>query len=160
VSGHRGWIAPVASLLIAAGCASDDAGAPAAADLHPSQATASTVAEPVGPPPCDPRLLTWSTAAPSEPDTVLVVRVVNTGDVECEVDLSESAIADPTMEPDVWLAPGATGEVVVTEREPGCAEPTIEPTLALTVNAAPVEVVVDPAIAAWCVLSAVAVYSL
>lgn len=151
----------MASLLIAAGCASDDAAAPAAADLHPSQATASTVAEPVGPPPCDPRLLTWSTAIPSDPDTVLVVRVVNTGDVECEVDLSESAIADPTMEPDVWLEPGATGEVLIADRDPGCAQPAVEPVVSLTVNAAPVDVVVDdPAIAPWCELSAVAVYAL
>ena len=168
MGGQIGWslVAVTVSLGALTGCGSggdsgDDASTGAASNLAPSQASASTVAEPASPPPCDPRLLTWSTAEPVEPDTVLVVRAVNTGDVECEIDVSESEIADSTMEPDVWLQPGATAELLLVDAEPGCGDDGVDVSVPLTVNARPVEVAIDVAgLEPWCQLSAVAIYSI
>jgi len=131
----------------------------AASDLAPSQAAASTVAAPDVPPPCDVDDLHWVAEPPTGADALFVVRVRNNGDIECELDVSQSAIADPAMEPDVWLAPGATGELTVVDTAPGCTEPVIAPSVELVANGTPVVVPLDTVeLVPSCQLSAVAIY--
>jgi hypothetical protein len=85
--------------------------------------------------------------------------VRNAGEIECELDVSQSEIADPAMEPDVWLAPGAIGEVMVVDAAPGCTHPVINPSVELVANGTPVAVMIDLVdVAAWCQLAAVAIY--
>jgi hypothetical protein len=131
----------------------------AAADLAPSQTAASTVAAPDVPPPCDLDDLHWVAEPPTRADALFVVRVRNAGEIECELDVSQSEVADPAMEPDVWLAPGATGELTVVDTAPGCTEPDIDPWVELVANGTPVVVPLDTVeLAPWCQPSAIAIY--
>jgi hypothetical protein len=131
----------------------------AASDLAPSQTTASTVAAPDVPPPCELDDLQWVADPATDDDALFLIRVRNAGSVECELDVSQSEIADPAMEPDVWLAPGAIGELTVVDAAPGCIDPEIDPSVQLVANGRPVAVMLDLVdLAPWCQLSAVAVY--
>ena len=131
----------------------------AASDLAPSQTAASTVAAPDVPPPCDVDDLRWVAEPPTGADALFVVRMRNTGEIECELDVSESEIADPAMEPDVWLAPGAIGELTVVDTAPGCTEPSIDPSVELVANGTPVVVPLDTLeLAPTCRLTAIAIY--
>jgi hypothetical protein len=77
----------------------------------------------------------------------------------CDLDVSQSEVADPAMEPDVWLAPGATGELTVVDTAPGCTEPDIDPWVELVANGTPVVVPLDTVeLAPWCQPSAIAIY--
>jgi hypothetical protein len=139
--------------LLAAACGSDDDEAPAASHLAPSQTSASTVAAPEVPPPCDPSALEFAPGTAPEGAVALIV-VTNVGEHECEVDVYESSIADPTMEPDAWLAPAGEAELTLLDASPGCAAPT-SAAVELVVNG--VDVVVPFEVGPACELSLVAI---
>jgi hypothetical protein len=142
-----------AVLVLAAGCGSDDDGAPAASHLAPSQTGAGTVATPDLPPPCEPSALRFSAGRP--PDGALAsIVVTNAGPHECEIDVFESSIADPAMEPDAWLAPAGEAELTLVDASPGCASPT-SVQVELVINGA--TVVVPFEIGPACELSLVAI---
>ncbi len=92
-----------------------------AVELAPSQLSGSTVPEPSTPVPCAiADLDLWvAQLRVSEVGPAAVVRVRNVGDVTCEVDISRSPDVDPAVEPDVWLGPGETADLVV-EPATGC----------------------------------------
>jgi hypothetical protein len=115
---------------------------PVATDLAPSQISAATVPEPESPPPCEAGALDIAPvpdlAAGS--DVAAVIAIVNAADVECEVDVFASPLADPLMEPDVWLGAGAAAEVLIEDVAPGCEQPPPIDELVLIVNGATVTV--------------------
>ena len=96
-------------------------------DLAPSQVTASTVAAPDTPGPCDlVDLEFWTSQVIAAEQTAdAVIRVRNVGDVWCEPDISESPLIDPAIEPDVWLDPGGWADLVVGQSGKKCLDPTL-----------------------------------
>jgi len=142
-----------AALVLAAACGSGDDEAPDALHLAPSQTSAGTVAAPEVPPPCDPSALELAPGTTPE-GAVAIIVLTNAGDHECEVDVSESSIADPTMERDAWLAPAGEAELTLVDASPGCAAPT-STTVELVVNG--VDVVVPFEVGPACELSIVAI---
>ena len=137
----RGPVAVVAVLMALASCAESDPAptAPTAASLAPSQVTASTVARPATPPPCDPTVLDVAATAGADQGMLAVVSIVNSGEVWCEVDVFDSPSVDPLMEPDVWLEPGQRAELLV-EAEAECAATTTYDSIALVMNGLAVDV--------------------
>ena len=127
------------------------ASTPVAAELAPSQITASTVAPPAGVPPCDVTDLEFEAGG----EAVILVR--NVGAVECEVDVSESPNRDPLMEPSVWLTPGANAELAVETDDSECAQPAPVTSVDLVVNAEPVQAPV--ALPATCGVTLTAIYT-
>jgi hypothetical protein len=105
-----------------------------ASELAPSQRTASTVARPATPPPCDPGLLSWSVEPGTDASTVAVLTVTNASSEWCEVDVSASPGFDPLMEPNVWLDPGASALLVVGDAGAGCESATEVRSIELDVN--------------------------
>jgi hypothetical protein len=103
-----------------------------AAELAPSQVTASTVVAPAGAPPCDVDDLEFVAA------DIGIVAIRNTGSIECEVDVSQSPDRDPLMEPSVWLHPGGEGELAVEASDVACAQPSPLDSVELVVNGQPV----------------------
>lgn len=99
--------------------------------LAPSQVTASTAAPPPTPPACraaDVEL--WTAAvrpsADSGATTVdAVIRVRNVSDSWCEPDIGRSPRLDPRIEPDVWLQPGDTADLVVGQEVGSCDDPSL-----------------------------------
>ena len=130
-----------------------------ASELAPSQVTASTVPEPELPPQCDVGDLRFST--PADVTTAgsvgAVIRILNAGDVRCEVDVIESPTADPLMEPDVWIDPGAEAELLVDQAASTCARPAPVTSVDLVVNGTPVTVPV--ALAETCGVMLTAIYA-
>lgn len=98
-----------------------------ASELAPSQITASTGPPPATPPPCgadDVEL--WTAAVRPGVSTVdAVVRMRNVGDSWCEADIGRSPRLDPAIEPDVWLQPGDTADLVVGQAVDPCDEPAL-----------------------------------
>ena len=78
----------------------------------------------------------FEASAGDEPST-LIVRFTNDSPDECEVDLGEPFARPHQIEPDVWLAPGATAELWGTG-EPCPADAT--PVWELAVNGTPVTI--------------------
>ena len=101
---------------------------PVASELAPSQVTASTVAPPEGPPPCDVDDLAFVAGD----EAIVVIR--NTGPIECEVDVSDSPNRDPLMEPSIWLHPGSEGELAVEPNDGECAQQAGVTSVDLVVN--------------------------
>lgn len=93
-----------------------------AAELAPSQVTASTVARPETPPPCDPTDLVWWTAQVAHLGTsgTATLRVRNDGASWCEVDIASSPGVSPEVEPNVWLEPGEWADLLVGSSGAGC----------------------------------------
>jgi hypothetical protein len=137
------WL--VFGAVIGAGACGGEADAPAATVA----VTASTVAAPDAPSPCDVGQLTFSA-----PDAT-AIRIRNDAPMQCEVDVFESELADPLMEPNVWLDAGAEAEVLVDQTDATCASATAITSIELVVNASRVDVPI--AIPATCgvVLSAI-----
>lgn len=112
--------------------------------LAPSQRTAPTVPPPATPPPCSvDRLSVWTArvtvteGGAGEIDAA--IRIRNDGTAECEVDVSASSSADPTMEPDVWLEPGGWADLLLSAS--GCDPAAVEfGPVELDVNGEPVRV--------------------
>jgi len=130
-----------------------------ASELAPSQVTASTVPEPELPPPCDVGELRFSTPADvtTEGSVGAVIRIRNAGDARCEVDVIDSPAADPLMEPDVWIDPGAEAELLVDQSASTCAQPAPVTSVDLVVNGTPVTVPV--AITEACGVMLTAIYA-
>jgi hypothetical protein len=95
--------------------------------LAPSQTSASTAPPPATPPPCgadDVEL--WTAATRPGASTVdAVVRMRNVGDSWCEADIGRSPLLDPAIEPDVWLQPGDTADLVVGQAVEPCDDPAL-----------------------------------
>ena len=118
------------SVLSDSGCTSDDGGASTgdADALAPSQITASTLARPATPPPCDPDdITTWTAQVAVLDDRAdATLRLRNDGDAWCEVDVSASPLRGPTVEPDVWLEPGEWADLTISgAEEQNCATSTV-----------------------------------
>ena len=89
--------------------------------------------------------------------TAAVIRIGNDGPVQCEVDVFESALADPLMEPDVWLDPGTKAELLIEHAGEACGAPEPVSNLELTVNGGMVDVPVE--IESTCGLALTAIYA-
>lgn len=126
--------------------------------LAPSQRSSPTAPPPETPPPCDlDDLAIWTAQVLVVDSTVeAVLRLRNDGAAECEIDLSASPLTSPTMEPDVWLEPGAWADLVVGEGA-GCDEdPEVLTSAPLDVNGTAVGVAT--AVAVGCEPELVAFY--
>jgi hypothetical protein len=124
---------------------------PVATDLAPSQLTASTVASPEGPPPCNVDDLAFVAGD----EGIVVIR--NTGPIECEVDVSDSPNRDPLMEPSIWLHPASEGELAVEPDDGECGQPAPLTSVDLVVNGRAVAAPV--ALPAACSATLVAIYT-
>ena len=124
---------------------------PVATDLAPSQVTASTVASPEGPPPCNVDDLAFVAGD----EGIVVIR--NTGPIECEVDVSASPNRDPLMEPSIWLHPASEGELAVEPDDRECAQPAPVTSVDLVVNGRAVAAPVGLPVA--CSATLVAIYT-
>jgi hypothetical protein len=127
--------------------AASDASAPAssvavAGELAPSQVSASTVPEPLAPPPCDVAELAFASPPPGTGWAPFgaVIHITNSGAARCEVDVFESPSVDPLMEPDVWIDPGTHAELLVEPAQESCAQPAPVTSVDLVVNGTPVAV--------------------
>jgi hypothetical protein len=105
---------PSATLPLAAEALDDPEVTTVATNLAPSQQTASTVAPPETPEQC---LLDdiemWTAQVRLGPTTIeSVIRVRNVSDTWCEADIGRSPRLDPLVEPDVWLEPGDTADLI------------------------------------------------
>ncbi len=69
----------------------------------------------------------------------------------------DSPAADPLMEPDVWIDPGAEAELLVDQAASTCAQPAPVTSVDLVVNGTPVTVPV--AIAEACGVMLTAIYA-
>lgn len=113
-----------------------------ASALAPSQITSSTAPRPDTPPPCEADDVELWTAAvrPSETTADAVVRMRNVSDTWCEADIGRSPRLDPAIEPDVWLRPGDTADLVVGQAVDPCAEPALATTVQVGIGDASVVV--------------------
>lgn len=149
----------VASVTASSGCGGDEPGA--AIELAPSQISAATVPEPTSVAACDVERLTFESSAGAggapEGSVAAVVRITNDGPVRCEVDVSESPLADPLMEPDVWIEPGGQAELLVEHDGSTCAAPSPVTTVELRVNGSALDVPV--VVESTCGLSLTAVFA-
>ena len=98
---------------------------------EPAALPATTTPPPL-PPPCDPSVLEFD-ASPVI-DGELVVTITNGGDEWCEANLQRSPGVDPLMEPDVWLDPGASAQLLVDVETRICVAPIDVDTIDLDVN--------------------------
>lgn len=124
--------APATTLPLAETALDDPDEATVASVLAPSQVTASTAAPPPTPPPCAAAdVEMWTAGIRTAPGasgatTVdAVIRVRNVSDAWCEPDIGRSPRLDPRVEPDVWLQPGDTADLVVGQEFEPCEEPTL-----------------------------------
>ena len=130
-------------------CGAGACGGGSAATTTTVTVTANTVAAPEAPSPCDVGELTFT--APE----ATAIRIRNDAAVQCEVDVFESELADPLMEPNVWLDAGAEAEVLVDETDTTCASPTAITSIELVVNTRPVAVPISIPATCGVVLSAI-----
>ena len=102
--------------------AADERTTVTAAELAPSQVTASTVARPATPPPCDLDDLDWWTAQVAQVGSsgTATLRVRNAGAEWCEVDIGSSPGVTLDVEPNVWLEPGEWADLLVGSSGTGC----------------------------------------
>lgn len=128
-----------------------------ATDLAPSQISAATVPEPESPPPCEEGALDIATAPEQagELGVAAVIAIVNQADRECEVDVFASPLADPLMEPDVWLGPGGRAELLLEDVAAGCEQPGPIDEVVLIVNGETVSVPISPVSACQPMLTAI-----
>ena len=119
-----------------------------ASELAPSQVAASTAPPPATPSPCgDHDVELWTAAIrPAASTADAVIRMRNVGTAWCEVDIGRSPRLDPTIEPDVWLQPGDTADLVVGQAEEPCQEPAL--VTAVQVGVGDTSVVVPSALVA------------
>ena len=119
--------AVVATLCAASACSGDAVDESMTTALTEQQRTASTVARPDTPPPCDPdEVTTWTARTEAVGDAASgVIRVRNDGPATCEVDIEASERVDRFVEPDVWLEPGAGADLVVGDGGQGCDDPKV-----------------------------------
>ncbi len=58
----------------------------------------------------------------------------NVSDDWCEPDIGRSPRLDPAIEPDVWLLPGATADVVVAQTDNECVTPSVVTSVQIAVD--------------------------
>jgi hypothetical protein len=114
----------------------------------------ATTTPPPLPPPCDPSVLGFDASPVSGGE--LVVTITNTGGDRCEANLKRSPGVDPRMEPDVWLDPGASAELLVEVDTRICVAPIDVDAIDLDVNGVAVAVSVAPM--RVCILTLTALY--
>jgi hypothetical protein len=104
-----------------------DVRAQMATDLAPSQIAGSTVPDPATPVPCSVDDLEFWTArvVPNRATVDVVIRIRNAGEVRCDADISRSPDIGPAIEPDVWLDPDGTADLIVGQRTSECATPSV-----------------------------------
>lgn len=93
-----------------------------ASDLAPSQTAASTVADPLAPDRCGADAVEMWTAQVVADGSTAVIRMRNVGETWCDIDIGRSPQIDPAIEPDVWLQPGETADLVVGPSTSECAD--------------------------------------
>lgn len=96
-----------------------------ATDLAPSQATGSTVPVPAVPDKCGAGDAEVWTAQVAADGSTAVIRMRNVSDTWCDFDIGRSPRIDPAIEPDVWLPPGETADLVVGPSTSGCSAPEV-----------------------------------
>lgn len=96
-----------------------------ATDLAPSQRTGSTVPDPAVAEPCGAADVEMWTARVAPDGASAVIRMRNVSDTWCDLDIGRSPQIDPAIEPDVWLRPGETADLVVGSSEAGCEAPDV-----------------------------------
>ena len=94
-----------------------------ATDLAPSQTADSTVPEPPTPDACGADAVEMWTAQVAADGSTAAIRVRNVSDRWCDVDIGRTPRIDPAIEPDVWLQPGETADLVVGPSTGDCADP-------------------------------------
>jgi hypothetical protein len=114
----------------------------------------ATTTPPVLPPPCDPAALAFAASQPV--DGELIITITNGGGQRCEANLQRSPGVDPLMEPDVWIDPGASAELLVEIDTRICVAPLDVDAIDLVVNDQPLGVAVAPM--RVCILSLTALY--
>ena len=122
-------------MALAACGGGDDAASATTQRLAPSQISASTIARPETPPPCDPDALVWWTAqaTPTGATSTAIVRVRNDGSSWCEIDIAGSPTLSTDAEPNVWLEPGEWADLVVGSDDDRCS-PTVFDTIDVVVS--------------------------
>jgi hypothetical protein len=116
---------PPATLPLADRALDDPDVTTVASDLAPSQTGESTVPEPTSPDPCrGDDVEMWTARVAPSADTA-VIRMRNVSDAWCEPDIGRSPLLDPAIEPDVWLLPAGSADLVVGPDGSECAEPAI-----------------------------------
>lgn len=126
VRGRSGVVTALGGLFVVAVLVVTSDGAPSSTDtsgLAPSQTTADTVPAPDRPPICRPDDLAVWTARTGPGPEVAVIRLRNDGPERCEAGLWGTAALHPLVEPDVWLDPGATADLVVGPSGRACLRP-------------------------------------
>jgi hypothetical protein len=96
-----------------------------ATDLAPSQTAASTVPDPLAPDRCGADAVEMWTAQVTADGSTAVIRMRNVGETWCDIDIGRSPRIDPAIEPDVWLQPGETADLVVGPNTSECADPEV-----------------------------------
>lgn len=96
-----------------------------ATDLAPSQATGSTVPEPPAPDRCGADEVEMWTAQVAADGSTAVIRMRNASDTWCDFDIGRSPRIDPAIEPDVWLQPDETADLVVGPSTSECTAPDV-----------------------------------
>ena len=86
-----------------------------------------------------------------------MILIHNVGQVECEVDMSDSPNRDPLMEPSVWLRPDGNGELAIATDDSQCEQPATVARVELVVNGEEVEVPVS--LPATCEVTLTAIYT-
>ena len=119
--------AVVVTACLVSACSGDSLGESLTTALTEQQRTASTVARPDTPPPCDPdEVTTWTARTEVVGDAAsAVIRVRNDGPATCEVDIEASERVSRFVEPDVWLEPGDGADLVVGDDGHGCDDPKL-----------------------------------
>lgn len=105
--------------------------------LAPSQITGSTAPAPATPPPCSADDVELWTAAvrPGATTVDAVIRIRNVSDDWCEPDIGRSPRVDPAIEPDVWLLPGDTADLVIGQEIVPCDEPALVSSVQVAIGA-------------------------
>lgn len=153
-----GVAATALTALMAAvsGCGEDER--ESATELAPSQISAATAPEPAGIPACDVGDLTFESAPePVDGVAAAVIRIGSQAGVRCEVDVFESPLVDPLMEPDVWIEPGGVAELLVEHADSTCDAPGPVAVVELRVNDVDVDVPVN--VESTCGLALTAIYA-
>lgn len=123
--GERRPTGPPVTLPLAEQALDDPDVTTVATDLAPSQTGGSTVPDPPTPEPCGVDDVEMWTAQVARDGSSAVVRMRNVSDRWCEPDIGRSPLLDPAIEPDVWLLPDATADLVVGPSTSGCADPAV-----------------------------------
>ena len=100
----------------------------------------ATVPAPERPPDCHPSMLSVWTSRVAAGATHVVLRLRNDGEVLCEADLRGTPDLHPLVEPDVWIEPGGSAELVLGPSGQNCLRPEVVSEAGMLVGSVPVRV--------------------